>query len=302
MTIPDPDQVRVVLVTGPSGAGRTTAIRCLEDMGFEAIDNLPLSLIEEVVAEGRSGGLALGIDARNRDFSVTAVLHLADRLEAEPSVDLDLLYLDARPDILINRYSETRRRHPLAPAAPPCDGIAREMDLLQPIRDRATMLLETSALTPHDLRDELGRLFGGDDGPGMVVSVESFSYKRGVPAGADMVFDMRFLRNPHWSAALRDRDGRDPEVARFVRADPRFADIAEKLRDLLCLLLPAFREEGKSSLTLAFGCTGGQHRSVVVTEYMANALAAKGWRVSIRHREVLRRGEGALRPSGGTQP
>ena len=295
-TVPAPenpraDGLRLVLVTGPSGAGRTTAINVLEDMGFEAIDNLPLSLIDRLLdAPGETGPMALGIDARNRDFSTQALLRLDDRLTADPRISADLLYLDARADVLQNRYSETRRRHPLAPQETPAAGIAREIELLEPVRARATVLIDTSDMSPHDLRDEIARRFDHGAAPGLALEVQSFSYKRGLPGGVDMVFDMRFLRNPHWSPPLRPLDGRDGAVQAYLEEDPRFAPSFARIADLVLDLLPAFLSEGKTHLTVAFGCTGGQHRSVAVAEALAKTLAEAGWRVSTRHRELERRG------------
>lgn len=284
-------ETRLVLVTGPSGAGRTTAINALEDMGFEAIDNLPLSLIDRLlVPDAVPRRLALGIDARNRDFTTAAMLDLIARLAASDRIDAETLYLDATPEILLRRYSETRRRHPLAPQDTPAAGIAREADLLEPVRSGAEILVDTSDMTPHDLRTEIARLFGRGFGPDMVLSVQSFSYKRGLPRGSDLVFDLRFLRNPHWKEDLRMRDGRDAAVARYIAEDPRFDDFFSRLRDLVTSLLPAYLAEGKSHLTIALGCTGGQHRSVAVAEHLAFALAENGWRVSTRHRELERRG------------
>ena len=287
----DGDRRRIVLVTGASGAGRSTAIKAFEDLGFEPIDNLPLSLVEPLLAApARRAPLVLGIDVRNRDFSTDAMVALLDDLMADPAVDAELLFLDCRADVLLRRYSETRRRHPLAPSETPDIGIARELELLVPVRGRADYLVDTSELTVHDLRAEIDRLFGRDGEARMVISVESFSYKRGLPRGLDMVLDVRFLANPHWEPALRDRDGRDPAVQAYLRADPRFAPFFDRVVDLAELLLPAFRDEGKSYLTLAFGCTGGQHRSVAVAEFAAAALADRGWQVSTRHRELERRG------------
>ncbi len=288
-TLTDPKKLRLVVVTGPSGAGRTTAIRALEDMSFEVIDNLPLSLLPRLL-EGPPRGvpLAIGIDVRTRDFSVGALLDLLDSLHRRDDLDLELLYLDCRADVLVRRYSETRRRHPMAPAETPAEGIARELDLLQPVRARADHLIDTSDLTLHDLKAELGRRFEAPDATGLAVSVQSFSYKRGVPRGADLVFDCRFLRNPYWSEELRDKTGLDPQVAAYVAEDARFAPFRTQVLDLCSLLLPAFAEEGKAHLSIAFGCTGGQHRSVMMAQDLAKGLAALGWQVSIRHRELDR--------------
>ena len=290
----------IVLVTGPSGAGRSTAIHALEDLGFEAIDNLPLSFLPRLLAGPPLGRpLALGVDVRNRDFSTASLLAAMDHLEQNTAVSAQLLYLDCSADVLLRRYSETRRRHPLAPAETPRDGIEREFDILGPIRARADVLVDTSELTPHDLRAEMGRWFAAEGQHRLSVSIQSFSYKRGVPRGADLVFDCRFLRNPYWEPALRGLDGRSAEVAGHVAGDARFATFFDHTFDLVLFLLPAYRDEGKSHLTVAFGCTGGQHRSVAVAEKLANALAQNGWQVSIRHRELERRAGGAHKNGTG---
>ena len=280
---------RLVLVTGPSGAGRSTAIRTLEDMGYEAIDNLPLSLLPRLL-EGPAPDkpLALGIDVRNRDFSTTALIEVIDRFGDADDVPMQVLYLDCRADILLRRFSETRRRHPLAPAENPGMGIARELDLLGPIRVRADILLDTSDMSPLDLRTELDRWFAPRGAQRLSVSLHSFSYKRGLPRGLDMVLDCRFLRNPYWEESLRALDGRHPQVQAYVSEDSRYAGFRDKVTDLALLLLPAYEAEGKAYLSLGFGCTGGQHRSVTMAETLAKALADKGWQVSIRHRELER--------------
>lgn len=287
-------QNRVIIVTGPSGAGRSTAVRVLEDMGGETIDNLPLSLVPRLL-DGPllSKPLILGIDARNRDFTPTALLEMLDNLVGAPNVEIDLLYLDCSQDVLVRRFSETRRRHPMAPAESPMKGIERELDLLRPIQLRADFLIDTSELTPHELKAELNRWFGqtGKSGmpAGLAVSLHSFSYKRGIPSGVDTVFDCRFLDNPYWVADLRPLDGRDPAVAAHVQADPKFAPFFEKLTALIGFLLPAHVDEGKAHFAIGFGCTGGQHRSVMTAETMAKSLREEGWTVSVRHRELERR-------------
>ncbi len=289
---------RILLVTGPSGAGRSTAIRALEDLGYEVIDNLPLSLVPRLLEGPPSGpALALGVDSRNRDFSTGAFLELLDRLDAH---GVELLYLDCTSEILQRRYSETRRRHPLAPAESPAVGIARDFDLLVPIRQRADVVIDTSELTVHELRAEVGRWFGNPTGNRLALSVHSFSYKRGLPRGLDMVFDCRFLRNPYWDANLRSLNGLSEEVAGYVAEDPRFDSFFDKVRDLALLLLPAYVEEGKSYLAIGFGCTGGQHRSVTMAEKLGNTLAEAGWQVSIRHRELERNAAAAGRSATQT--
>ena len=280
----------LVLVTGPSGAGRTTAIRALEDLGYEAIDNLPLSLVPRLI-DGPSLGrpIALGLDVRNRDFNANSLIELIDRLTRDPRVALDVVYLDCAPSVLIHRFSETRRRHPLAPNETPSQGVDREIDLLSAIRVRADHLIDTTEFNQHELKAEIGRRFDPGQGQRLAVSVQSFSYKRGVPRGIDMIFDCRFLRNPHWQANLRALDGRDSAVVDHLRADARYAEFHQKVIDLLLFLLPAHLAEGKAHLSIGFGCTGGQHRSVAVAEIVGNVLSEAGWPVSKRHRELERR-------------
>lgn len=285
---------RLILVTGPSGAGRSTAISVLEDLGFEAIDNLPLRLLPRLLdgpgAQDRP--MALGMDVRNRDFSVAALIETIDRLTAEAGEILSVLYLDCRSDVLIRRFSETRRPHPLAPGESPEQGVERELDLLRPIQARADTLIDTSELNVHQLRAEIEQHYVSGLGRALGISVQSFSYKRGLPRGIDMVFDCRFLTNPYWHPPLRDRDGRDPLVRDHVTSDARYDAFFDRVVGLMDMLLPAYIEEGKSHLSVAFGCTGGQHRSVVLAEALAAALANDSRQVSIRHRELERRRHG----------
>ena len=289
----------LLLVTGPSGAGRSTAIHALEDLGFEVIDNLPLSLVPRLI-DGPPHGrpIALGLDVRNRDFNATALIELIDTLTHDPRVTAEVLYLDCAADELSRRYSQTRRRHPLAPAETAAEGIEREIDLLVPVRVRADQLIDTTEMSPHDLKAEIGKWYGRAPAARLAVSVQSFSYKRGVPRGVDTIFDCRFLANPHWAPALRALDGRDPRVAAHVAADPRFCEFFRRLTEFLLFLLPAHVAEGKAHLTIGFGCTGGQHRSVAVAEKLGNVLAEAGWPVAVRHRELERRASGS--PGTGT--
>ena len=284
------DNARIVLITGPSGAGRATAINVLEDLGYEAIDNLPLRLLP-MLLEGSVAKrpMALGIDTRNRDFSTGALMDALETLSNAPVVTLNILYLDCAPDVLLRRFSETRRRHPLAPVETPEAGIHREIELLKSVRNRADILIDTSDLNVHQLRAEIERWFASDAGRVLAVTLQSFSYKRGLPRALDMAFDCRFLRNPYWVPELRSLDGRDATVAEYVAADPQFGPFYDKVLDLVQMLLPAYKAEGKSHLTIGFGCTGGQHRSVTMVEALSKTLAKEGWPVSIRHREMERR-------------
>lgn len=281
---------QVVLVTGPSGAGRSTAINVLEDLDFEAIDNLPMGLSEGVLEQKPDNKpLALGIDPRNRDFSTKGFLDLVTRLKQDHGVQCETLYLDCRANVLLRRFSETRRRHHLARHRSVEEGIAHEKSLLLPIKSRADFYVDTSDLNVHQLRDEVEKWFASSEGRQLEISVESFSYKEGTPRGVDMVFDCRFLTNPYWEPSLRSGNGQDANVADYVKADPQYDEFFSRVLDLIRLLLPGFRAEGKTHLSIAFGCTGGQHRSVTLAEAMAKALAADGQQVSTRHRVIKRR-------------
>ena len=276
-----------MLVTGPSGAGRTTAINVLEDLDFEAIDNLPLRLVPALVnAGGADRPLVLGLDPRNRDFSTEAMVDMIDMLKARQGFKTTVLYLDAQADVLLRRFSETRRRHPLSPAESPELGVTRELDVMRMIRERSDVVIDTSDLNVHQLRAEVERLFA-PKGRTLAVALHSFSYKRGIPRSVDMVFDCRFLANPYWEPELRAHNGQDKEVQDYVMKDARYQGFFDRVLDLTLMLLPAYREEGKSHFSIAFGCTGGQHRSVTLAETLAKALAREGQQVSIRHRELL---------------
>lgn len=290
---------RLVLVTGPSGAGRSTAIHAMEDLGFEVIDNLPLSLVPRLIDGPPLGRpIGLGLDVRNRDFSATTLIELIDTLTRDPRVNLEVLYLDCDASELIRRYSQTRRRHPLAATETPTQGVEREIDLLAPIRARADHLIDTSEMSPHDLKADIQLWFDEKPNANMAVSVQSFSYKRGVPRGVDMIFDCRFLRNPYWSPDLRLMDGRDGAVSGYIQDDPRYAEFIQRVQDLILFLLPAQAEEGKAHLSIGFGCTGGQHRSVAVAEKLGKVLAEAGWPVSKRHRELERKAAASAVGSG----
>lgn len=289
MTSFEPTHRRVVFVTGPSGAGRSSALNVLEDAGYEAIDNLPLRLLPALLdGPGQVRSVALGIDPRNRDFSVNRILDFLGQINARDGLAAELLYLDCSTDVLLRRFSETRRRHPMAPEDRPAEGIAREQAMLTPIKARADVLIDTTDLNVHQLRAEVEHWFAPGGAHHLTVTVQSFSYKRGLPRSVDMIYDCRFLRNPYWETDLRPLNGTDPKVQAYVGQDKRFEAFAEKVLDLSLLVLPACRDEGKSHFSIAFGCTGGQHRSVTLAEQHALRLAEQGWQVSIRHRELDR--------------
>ncbi len=280
---------RVVLVTGLSGAGRTATLDTLEDLGYEAIDNPPLDLLETIVRSEHQQPVAVGVDIRTRAFSVAPFVAQMERLANDPALAVTLLFIDCDDEVLRQRYSETRRRHPLAEGRPIADGIAAERRLVLPLRDRADLVIDTSGLRLSDLRQLLAGHLGGDEGAGMAVFVTSFAYRQGLPRAADLVFDVRFLDNPHYDPVLRERTGRDPDVAAFIGADSGFESFMTQLTAMLGPLLPRYRREGKSYLTIALGCTGGRHRSVLVAERLAGWLEDNGYPVTLVHRDLTDR-------------
>jgi len=279
---------RVILVTGMSGAGKSSVLKGLEDLGYEAVDNIPISLITSLISgvRGPQRSLAIGVDIRTRDFGITPFLAELDELMAHPELDVRLLFLDCEDGKLQQRYSETRRRHPLAADRPVLDGIRHERALVSPLQDRADVVLDTTDLTLGALNNSLKGHFGLDAAPGLAVFVTSFSYRHGVPRESDLVFDVRFLKNPHYVQNLSGLTGLDREVGQFIETDPDFDAFLRALESLLRPLLPRFAQEGKSYLTIAVGCTGGRHRSVFVAEKLAEWLRVEGARASVVHRDI----------------
>jgi RNase adaptor protein for sRNA GlmZ degradation len=290
----------IVLITGMSGAGRTSSLKMLEDLGYEAVDNLPLSLLPGLVGltGTRRQPIAVGIDIRTRGFAVENVLSELAKLVPERGLECRLVFVDCDDEALARRYTETRRRHPLAGDRPVMDGIRLERDLVSPLRARADLVIDTSVLKPADLKRMLAGHFALDDRPGLKLFVTSFSFRQGLPREADLVFDVRFLDNPYYDPALRALTGLDPAVAAHVAADPGYPGFFDSLTGLLRPLLPRYDREGKSYLTLAIGCTGGRHRSVHVAEQLGRWLRAQGQRVTVAHRDISR----PVNPSGIDQP
>jgi RNase adapter protein RapZ len=277
-----------MIVSGLSGAGKSSTLRVLEDLGYEAIDNLPFSLlgsVADMAAEhlDSSVGLAIGIDARTRGFDPKAMVAAAAGLRARNELHFELLYLDCDSEVLARRFTETRRRHPLALDRPVADGIARERHLMAPLRDAADLVIDTTDLPLPDLRRQITQRYAPDQQPRLHIDVMSFSYKRGLPREADLVFDVRFLQNPYYVSALKPFTGERAEVQAYVSDDPAFVEFFAKLTDLLATLLPRYGHEGKSYLTIAIGCTGGMHRSVFVASRLAQRLHEGGYKVALRH-------------------
>ena len=302
---PAPPGRRLLLVTGMSGAGKSTALKVLEDSGFEVVDNLPLSLLSNLVRPLEAGAaplnrpLALCIDVRTRQFDLEHFEHDIAPLLDRADLDVTLLFLDGDDEALRRRFTETRRPHPLAADRPVIDGIRRERERLDWLRRRADLTVNTTGLAIRDLRRLLEGHFAQAEEPELSLFVMSFSYPRGLPADADLVFDVRFLSNPHYVDNLRPLSGLDLAVGRHIEADSAYAGFFASLAEMLISLLPAYEREGKSYLTIAVGCTGGRHRSVFVAERVAEALKKTGRQVGVRHRDLdadppaTKTGEGA---------
>ena len=279
------------IITGLSGAGRSEAARSLEDIGFFVVDNLPPALLPKMAElAARPGGpmrLAIVIDARGGVFfgELSKALEELKQLH----VNYRILYLEASDDSLVNRYEATRHRHPLAPADRVVEGIRKERLMMESLRGEADLVIDTSELTPHDLRDRLREAFAdGSTDAALRVSVSSFGFKYGAPRDADLVLDVRFLPNPHWIDELRPLPGTDDRVRAYVDAQPAYREFSSRLRDLLDVVVPGYVAEGKSYLAVSVGCTGGRHRSVVVAEDIAAYFKEKGMSSSLDHRDLER--------------
>jgi UPF0042 nucleotide-binding protein len=293
-----------VLITGMSGAGRLTALHALEDFGYVAVDNMPLPLLGDLMrsTSGTPGEmaapLAFGVDTRTFGFNAHDLARRVNELRLRPDLETKLLYLEGDTETLLRRYTESRRPHPLAPDRPVVDGIVEERRMIGQLRDSADLVIDTSALTPHQFKQLLLGHFALGAQTGMRIAVMSFSFGRGLPREADLVLDVRFLKNPHYVPSLKPLTGRDPEVAAFIDSDPDCQRFLDGLQAMLGPLLPRFDAEGKSYLTIAIGCTGGRHRSVAVAERLADWLRAAGRSVSLSHRDVDVRGGPAGSSSG----
>lgn len=296
---PPPQARDVVVITGMSGAGKSTALKAFEDLGYEAVDNVPLFLLRHMVGEEATAWaeyqnarrpMAIGVDIRTRDFDVRGIRRLLRDVEKIAGIRPRILFLECDDEVLQRRYTETRRRHPLAVDRPLVDGIALERQMLAPLKLSADDVIDTTDLPAGSLKTMLTSRYAPARA-GLHLFVTSFSFRRGLPREADLVFDVRFLRNPHYVAALKAQTGADAAVQAYIAEDPDFAEFEARLKALIAPLLPRYVTEGKSYLTIAVGCTGGRHRSVYVAERLAEWLGGAGYGVSLRHRE-LQRAEG----------
>jgi len=285
----DPAPQRLLLVTGLAGAGKSTALAVLEDLGWETIDNFPVRMLERLVTmpDATRGPLAIGFDSRTRGFIPADIIALVKELSERRDIALTFVFLDCSGSELERRFNETRRRHPMAAGRPVQEGIAAERELLEPLRRWAEILIDTSAMSSNDLQAHIRQLFAPDSGDAaMTLTISSFGFARGMPPLADLVFDMRFLDNPHWDPELRPLTGQDAAVGEHIARDPAFAEAFARIRDLLLLLLPRYAAQGKPYVHIAFGCTGGRHRSVHTAEAMAESLRAAGFSPTVRHRNL----------------
>ena len=276
---------RLLLVTGMSGAGKSTVLDTLEDMGWDIVDNLPVDLLRSFVSpdgQCRLVPAAVAMDPRTRGFDPKALPGL---LQSIQGVEAELLYLDCAEGELIRRFNATRRLHPMAPDRPAEDGMARERQFTQPLRNAADSVLDTTDLSPPELADELRRRYGGDGGA-PILTIASFSYARGISRTADLVFDVRFLPNPHWVDQLRDLTGKDAEVRAYLEAGTAWEEAVGRIVSLLNDWIPRYWAAGKNYVTVAFGCTGGRHRSVAVAIEVAERLRASGFAPNVRHRDL----------------
>lgn len=279
---------RVLIVTGMSGAGKSTALEVLEDLGWETIDNAPVRLLESLLTAGPAPDtpLAIGVDSRTRGYDPAFILTLLDRLLAEGKTNASILFLDANRSAIRRRYNETRRPHPLARGRPVGDGIKAERELLDPLRRRAEMVIDTSGYATNEFQQVIRNQFGDDARGAMTISVISFGFARGMPPLADLVFDMRFLDNPHWDPVLRAQTGLDSAVAGHIEADPALDPAFRHIQALVLELLPRYAAQGRAYLTIAFGCTGGKHRSVYSAERLARSLREAGYDPTVTHRNL----------------
>ncbi len=298
--IRNPSPQRILLVTGMLGAGKTTALRTLEDLGWEAIDNFPIRLLDRLLETepgsarsevGIEAGapMAIGFDTRTRGFDPARTIRLVKALSQRPALQITTLFLDCAGTELERRYNETRRRHPMSEDKPAAVGIAAERELLEPLRRWADVVISTTNYTSNDLQAAIRAQFGQETGAPTTLTISSFGFSRGTPPLADLVFDMRFLANPHWVDALRPQTGQDAAVGDYIRTDPAFAEAFSRIRDLLLLLLPRYEEQGKAYVHVAFGCTGGRHRSVFMAEQIASALRDAGFSPTLLHRNLASR-------------
>lgn len=293
MTTNTASLAKLIIITGMSGAGKTIAVQSLEDLGFFCVDNLPPVLIPKFAelieqSKGKIGKVALVIDLRGREF-FTALSESLAYIQDHYTIQCEILFLDATDSVLVQRYKETRRRHPLAPEGLPLEGIALERRLLEDLKGWANQVIDTSSIKPAQLKERIISRFSNSDKNGISVNVTSFGFKYGMPIDADLIYDVRFLPNPHYVEHLRPNTGQNPEVYEYVMKWPETQQFLVKLLDMLNFLIPLYHKEGKSQIVVGIGCTGGKHRSVAIAEYLGRMLGSSDTEiVRVSHRDAER--------------
>ena len=285
------DKSRIIIVTGMSGSGKTQTCRYLEDLGYFCVDNLPPVFIPKFVelcthANSHFNRMVFVVDTRSREF-FDDLVHVLDDMDKD-NQDYEMLFMDASDDVIIRRYKETRRRHPMAPSTRISDGVFKERKRLESVRAKATYIIDTSNLSKSELREKIHILFGNKDGDIMNIAVLSFGFKFGMPLDADMVLDVRFLPNPFYVQDLRHKSGSVPEVAAYIEEKAVTQEYLKRLDSFIDFLVPQYVREGKSQLVIAVGCTGGMHRSVFIAKHIYDLLAKKGYAVNLEHRDLMK--------------
>lgn len=272
---------KLLIVTGLSGAGMSSALKALEDIGYEVLDNFPLELLEKLVENQSSKPIALGVDTRTRNFSV------AKLKKAVKTQNAKLLFITCKHSILQKRFTETRRKHPLAKDRPVSDGIMKEQELLAPIKEIADLVIDTTELSIHDLRRAIEGSYNIENKQKLTISLISFGFRNGIPRDADIVMDVRFLKNPHWDKKLKSLTGKDAEVGKYIQKDESFSGFMTNFKTMVEPLLERYNHEGKSYLTIAIGCTGGKHRSVFTVEELSKWFRTLKIKTNIKHRDLV---------------
>lgn len=283
----------ILIVTGLSGAGKSTALHFLEDMDFETIDNFPLSLFDDLL-KTKDGNpfheenrpLAIGMDLRTRGFNIEGVSEQINNIKKDNQLRLKILFMDCDNNFLVKRFSETRRRHPISMDTTVIKGIQDERKIMEFLKVNSDIIVDTSGLTIHDTRRRLKGLFKQRPSQQILANILAFGFSKGVPRHADLIFDVRFLKNPYYQEHLRLKTGKDEDVGNYIMSDKNLKPFVTKVSDLLLSLLPLYKQEGKSYLTIAFGCTGGQHRSVFIAKKMQDLLDQNGYRTNTTYRDI----------------
>lgn len=285
------EKPRIIIVTGMSGSGKTQVCRCLEDLGYFCVDNLPPIFIPKFIelcshASSHVNKVVFVVDTRSREFFDNLV-HILENLDKK-NIDYEMIFTDASDDAIIRRYKETRRRHPMAPSSRISDGVAKERARLEAVRGKATYLIDTSNMSKAELRDKIKLLFGKNESSSMNISILSFGFKYGMPMDADIVLDVRFLPNPFYVESLRHKSGSVAEVAEYISEKPVTQEFLKRLDNLIEFLVPQYVKEGKSQLVIAVGCTGGMHRSVFTAKHIFDLISNNGYTVNLEHRDLMK--------------